>query len=38
MIEPEFVLEFEILLLDGPSVMRQPDEGAQRGGRREATK
>jgi hypothetical protein len=34
-IEAEFVLEFLILLLDGPPLMREPDRPAQRRGRRQ---
>ena len=32
MIESEFVFELLILLFDGPSLMRDPDEPLQRGG------
>ena len=34
-IEPEFVLQFLVLLLDRPAVMRQADQGFQRRGRRQ---
>src|SRR5438132_13344659 len=33
-VEAEFVFELLILLLDGPSLMRDPDESLQRGGHR----
>jgi len=35
MIEPEVVLQFAVLLFDGPAGPRQRDEGLQRGGRGE---
>jgi hypothetical protein len=27
MVEPQFVFEFLILLLDGPALVREPDQG-----------
>ena len=38
MVAAEFVLELEIQLLDGPSMMRQPNRDAQRGRRGQAEK
>src|SRR3546814_3337728 len=35
MIEPDLVLEFLVLLLDGPPLMRETNQRAQRGGGRE---
>ena len=35
MIEPEFVFQLLVLLLDRPALMREPHQGAQRRGRRQ---
>ena len=37
-IETQFVLEFLVLLLDRPPLMGEPDESAQRGGRRQVAR